>query len=130
MAVNIMKLISKLYCFYQKTSLVPEWNAGDVIAQRTERQGTLPMDFLDISYPTFKIPGLKSIKISTHVNFELKADFLAEMARAAVKPINSMSSDFQRSIPNTIGSDISIESPIPDIHIKPTVLDKEKNKIQ
>ncbi len=128
--VNIMKLISKLYCYYQNTALVPEWNAGDVIAQRTERQGTLPIDFLDIAYPTFKIPGLKAIRVATHVNFELKADFLAEMARTAVKPINAMSSDFQRGIPNTIGSDVSVESPIPDIHIKPDGINDAVDEVQ
>lgn len=37
-SLDILKLISKLYCYYQKTSLIPEWQVGDVIAQRTERQ--------------------------------------------------------------------------------------------
>lgn len=37
-SLDILKLISKLYCYYQKTSLIPEWQVGDMIAQRTERQ--------------------------------------------------------------------------------------------
>lgn len=36
--LSIMKLIAKMYCYYQKAVLIPEWQVGDVIAQRTERQ--------------------------------------------------------------------------------------------
>lgn len=101
-AVNIMKLISKLYCFYQKTALVPEWNVGDVISQRTERQGTIPIDFLDVEYSSFNVPSFKAIKIATHLNYQLKADFLVEMARTAVKPINAFGNDLQKNIPDEI----------------------------
>ena len=111
-----MKLISKMYCFYQKTMLIPEWQAGDVIAQRTERQGTLSMDFLDIQLPQFSLPSIKEIRVSTHVNFELRADFIAEFARAAVKPINQFKTDLQMGIPSKIAPDIAI--PNQDIKLK------------
>lgn len=61
--LKIMKLISKMYCFYQTTFLVPEWQAGDVIAQRTERQGTLPFDFINLSLPQFSLPSLREIRV-------------------------------------------------------------------
>ncbi len=36
--LRILDLFQKVRCYAQKTVLVPEWRAGDVIAQRTERQ--------------------------------------------------------------------------------------------
>lgn len=114
--LKIMKLISKMYCYYQNTFLVPEWQVGDVIAQRTERQGTLSFDFLDIQFPQITLPSIKEIRIATHLNLELKSDFLAEFARTAVKPINSFTTDLQSHIPSQIGPNISVPG-IPNQHI-------------
>ena len=63
MFLKIMKLISMMYCYYQKTTLIPEWQVGDVIAQRTERQGTSLFDFIKIQLPEFSLPGIKEIRI-------------------------------------------------------------------
>lgn len=116
--VKILKLIAKMYCYYQKTIFIPEWQAGDVIAQRTERQTTLPTDFLDIQFPQFSLPSLREIRINTHLNYELRSDFLAEMAKNAVKPINQFSTDLTKNIPSKVGNDVNIKLPIPDhIHI-------------
>ncbi len=101
-SLDILKLISKMYCYYQKTVLIPEWQVGDVIAQRTERQGTLPMDFIDIQFPQFSVPALKEIRISTHLNYTLRTDFLTEFAQNAVKPINEFTTDLSNKIPSQI----------------------------
>lgn len=101
-SLNILKLIAKMYCYYQNTVLIPEWQVGDVIAQRTERQGTLSMDFLDIQFPQFSIPTLKEIRISTHLNYTLRTDFLTEFAQNAVKPINQFTTDLSNKIPSQI----------------------------
>lgn len=106
--LKIMKLIAKMYCYYQNTFLVPEWQVGDVIAQRTERQGTLPFDFLDIQFPQISLPSIKEIRIATHLNLELKADFLAEFAEAAVRPLNRFTNDLQSIIPSRIAPDVRI----------------------
>lgn len=107
-----------MYCYYQKTMLIPEWQVGDVIAQRTERQGTLPFDFIDIQMPQFSLPTLKEIRIATHVNFELRADFIAEFARSAVKPINQFQTDLQKMIPQKVGTDISVPSKNIDLKLE------------
>lgn len=107
--LKIMKLISKMYCFYQNTSLVPEWQAGDVIAQRTERQGTLPFDFINLNLPQFSLPSLREIRVGSHVNYSLRSDFISEFARAAVKPINSFKTDLQLAMPSKISDDIGIQ---------------------
>jgi hypothetical protein len=108
--LKIMKLISKMYCFYQKTFLVPEWQAGDVIANRTERQGTLPFDFINLSLPQFSLPALKEIRVGSHVNYSLRSEFISEFARTAVKPVNSFQTDIQLGMPKKIGEDVSIQS--------------------
>lgn len=67
-----------------------------MIAHKTERQGTLSFDFLGIQFPNFTLPSLREIRVSTHVNFELRSDFITEFARQAVKPINEFTTDLGR----------------------------------
>ena len=78
-ALKILKLMKLMECYVNKTALVPEWTAGDVIAQRTERQGTLSIDFLDISMPQISLAALREIRVSSHVNFELRSDFILNL---------------------------------------------------
>lgn len=91
-------------CLLRKEIFVPEWRAGDVIAQRTERQGTLSLDFLNIQFPQLSLSFMKEIRVATHVNLEYKTDFLVEMAQSIVAPINTFSSDLSSrmnvSVPN------------------------------
>ena len=86
----------------EKTVLIPEWQVGSVIADRTERQSTLNLDFLKIQIPQFAIPTLREIRISTHVNFEKRTDFITEFAKKAVKPINEFSADMQSGIQDSL----------------------------
>ncbi len=109
--LNILKLFAKIYCFMQKTPLVPEDKVGTIIAQRTDRQGTLPFDFLSIKFPQFSIPSIKEIRVSTHVNLELRSDIIATFARNAVKPINKFGADLTRIIPKKIWPDINLSNP-------------------
>lgn len=124
--LNIMKLIAKMYCYYQKTTLIPEWQVGDVIAQRTERQGTLPMDFINLNLPQFSLPSIRDIRVGSHVNYENRSEFISEFARTAVQPINEFQTDLQRAIPSSIGTDVSI--PV-KVDVRPgAYLQKNKNE--
>lgn len=116
--LDVMKLISKMYCYYQKTVLISEDQVGDVIAQRTERQGTLPMDFIKLHLPDISIPSIKEIRVATHVNFELRSDFISEFARSAVAPINQFSTDLNLAIPKQVIDNVSIPSQNIDINAK------------
>ncbi len=117
--LKIMKLISKMYCYYQKTTLIPEWQVGDIIAQRTERQGTMSFDFLSLNMPQFSLPTLKEIKVASHVNYSLRSDFITEYARASVKPINEFQTDLQRAIPTKVGEDVSVPGVNVNKSVKP-----------
>ena len=77
---------------------------------------TLPFDFLKVSFPQISIPGIREIRVSTHVNFELKSDFMVEFAKNAVKPINRLNADFSK-VPTKIGPDLKIGTP-PNINVK------------
>ena len=94
--IDILKLWRLLECYLNKTPFVPEWSAGDIIAQRTERQGTNPLDFIDISLPQISIPTIQEIRVSSHVNFEVRSDFITEFARSAVAPLNEFNADLGR----------------------------------
>lgn len=109
--LDILKLWKLLECYLNKTPFVPEWSVGDIIAQRTERQGTNPLDFIDISLPQISIPTIREIRVSSHVNFEVRSEFITEFARAAVAPLNEFTADLGRGIPKKVGENIDISSP-------------------
>jgi hypothetical protein len=93
----------------EKTILIPEDYAGATIAQRTDRQWTLPFDFLNLQFPQIAIPGIREIRVSTHVNFEIKSDFIVEFAKNAVRPINKLNTDFK--MPSKLAPDVNISNP-------------------
>ncbi len=99
--VNILKLVAKALCILKKSPFVPEWRAWDQIAFLTERNWYLPTDFIDITLPQYSYPFVDAIKVTTWVNFEYDTEFLTEMARAIVKPIN----DFTNNIVNLFAID-------------------------
>lgn len=109
--LKIIDLFLKVRCYAQKTVLIPEWRAGDVIAQRTERQGTLPFDFLKLQFPQFAIPAIREIGVLSHVNFEMRSEFIAEYAKASVKPINNFATDLSHMLPSKVGTDVNISTP-------------------
>ncbi len=115
--IKIFKLISKMYCWYNSTHLISEDQVWSVIADRTERQGKLSIDFLNVLFPNISIQTIKEIRVSSHVNFKIRSDFISEFARSAVKPINSFTTDLSRWLPNNIWSDVNIQSQ--KINIKP-----------
>nr|MDD3720153.1 VCBS repeat-containing protein [Candidatus Gracilibacteria bacterium] len=102
--LNILKIITKVQCILKSSPLVPEWRAGDQIAYISERQGFLPFDFIDVSLPQFSFPFVDAIKITTYVNFEMETDFVTEMARQSVAPINTFTNNiinlFRTTVPN------------------------------
>jgi hypothetical protein len=51
------------------------------------------MDFLDINLPQFSYPFVDAIKVTTWVNYEQDVEFLVEMARNIVMPINSFTNN-------------------------------------
>jgi hypothetical protein len=72
----------------------------------------LPLDFLDISLPQFSFPFVDAIKVTTYVNLEFETDFIVEMAKAVVSPINNFSNNL---IPKfDIDLDFSDSLQIPD----------------
>lgn len=77
----------------------------------------MSFDFLDINFPQITLPTLRSINVSTHINFQLRSEFIAEFAKSAVEPINSFSTDLTHSLPKKIAPDIQIESPSQNINI-------------
>ena len=46
-----------------------------------------------MEYPNIPISFLKAIKVTSYVNLEFQADFILEMAKSTVEPINSFTSN-------------------------------------
>ncbi len=91
--LKILKLVTQIMCWLKKSPLVPEWRAWDQIANITERWWFLSLDFLDINMPEFSFPFVDVISVTSFVNLEENTDFLTEMAKETVKPINSVTND-------------------------------------
>lgn len=77
----------------------------------------MSFDFLDINFPQITLPTIRNITVSSHVNFQLRSEFIAEFAKSAVKPINSFSTDLTHSLPKKIIPDIQVESPVQNIQL-------------
>ncbi len=92
--LNILKIVKKIMCIMRSNPFIPEWRAGDAIAQITERQGKLGLDFMNIEFPQFNTSFIDAIKVTTYVNLEFQVDFLLEMARSTFEPFNAISADF------------------------------------
>lgn len=113
-------------CIIKGSPFVPEWRAGDQIAYITERNGYIPgLDFINFQPPAFSYSAISAIKVTTYVNFEFEFDFIVEMARAAVEPINGFTSnianlfdmqisnlDLSEAIPSEINIDLNIDGSI------------------
>ncbi len=91
--LNILKLIFKVLCILRKNPFVPEWRSWDQIAFITERNGTLPLDFLSINFPQLSYPFVDAIKVTTFVNLELEVEFILELAKSIVEPFNRFSNN-------------------------------------
>ncbi len=114
--LDILKLLIKVVCYMQNTPLVPEWYAGERIAQLTQRQGKNPLDFLNLdmaSMADLQIPGMKEIRVSTYLNLELKTDFIAEAARQIVRPINEFGADMRWLLPKEVGTTVDMRNTVP-----------------
>ena len=98
--LKILKLVTKAMCILKSSPFVPEWRAGDQIAFLTERKWYLPTDFLSLTLPEFSFPFVDAIKVTTWVNFEVETDFMVELAKQIVEPINSTSSNIANKFSN------------------------------
>ena len=98
--LKVLKLVVKAMCILKSSPFVPEWRAWDQIALLTERSWYLPTDFLDVSLPEYSLPFVDSIKVTTWVNFQVDTDFMVEMAKQIVEPINTASSNVANEFSN------------------------------
>lgn len=109
--LQILKLVSKILCILRKNPFVPEWRAGDQIAQITERQGKMALDFFNIEFPNFSMAFVDAIRVTTFVNVEFQVDFILEMAKSTFQPINEFSTDLRSSVQGA-GKTIGVPSKI------------------
>lgn len=117
--VDILKLITKAMCLLKSSPFVPEWRAGDQIAFMTERSWYLSLDFLDISLPQFSYPFVDAIKVTTYVNFEVDNEFVVEMVRQTLDPLNVFTNNFTHIFSWLSISDIDLSELTPqDINIE------------
>lgn len=109
--LQILKLVSQVLCILRKNPFVPEWRAGDQIAQITERQGKLPIDFLNVEFPNFPLAFIDAIRVTTFVNVEFQVDFILEMTKSTFQPINEFTTDLRSKVQNSV-KDAGIKSTI------------------
>ncbi len=121
--VNIAKLVTKAMCIMKSSPFVPEWRSGDQIAFMTERNGYLPTDFIDMSLPSVSFPVFDAIKVTTKVNFEMQTDFMVEMARQIVEPVNNIWNNISGAFSNAWldSLDFSSASQNFDVNIDATI---------
>ena len=92
--LKILKLITKIMCILKKSPFVPETRAWDQIAYLTEGQGYRPFDFTHLLQPKISYPWVDEIRVTSYVNLEFESEFLVEMAKTLVEPINDIWNNF------------------------------------
>jgi len=117
--VNIIKLITKMMCILKTSPFVPEWRAGDQIAFLTDRNGYLKTDFVDKSAPQFSYSSVDAIRVTTFVNLETQTNFIIDLARAVLEPVNNFSNDITR-IFNLVLPDLDFSNTAPSsVNVSP-----------
>lgn len=92
--LKIFKIVTLIQCLYRKVPLSPEWYVGTKIAHQTDRQGYLPIDFLNVQMPSVAVKWIDAIRVSSHVKLTYDIDFIIEMIRSALQPL----ADFPRDL--------------------------------
>ena len=83
---------------------------GTKVDNKTERQGYLPFDFLDVQYPTVNAQWIDTIRVATSVNLHYDVTFVTDMIRSALEPLTEFPTDFsQLEIPSSVNFDIKPE---------------------
>lgn len=80
---------------------------------------------MDFQPPAFSYSAISAIKVTTYVNFEFEFDFIVEMARAIVEPVNGFTNnianlfdyqisdlDLSQEIPSHIDVDLNLDGTI------------------
>lgn len=117
---DIAKLVTKVMCILKSSPFVPEWRAWDQIAFITERTGYLSFDFLDLALPQFSYPFVDAIKVTTYVNLEFENEFVVEMVRNILQPLNNFSANITNSMGWSVGT-LDFSDAVPaNINVDPT----------
>lgn len=127
--LEIFKIVAKIKCIMNINPFVPEWRAGDQIAQLTERQGVMPgLDFLNIEFPNFPLSFIDAIKVGSFVNLESDIDFITAMAKATLDPVNTFTNDLS-NIGSIVVPNVNLKDVVPghvEVTVKPEAYMKEK----
>lgn len=110
--LQILKLVAKILCILRINPFVPEWRAGDQIAQITERQGKSPLDYINLEFPNFPLSFVDAIKMGSFVNLEFDIDFITAMSRAALSPVNQFTNDLS-NIGSVTVPDVNLQKNVP-----------------
>jgi len=110
--LKIFKIITLIQCLYRKVPLSPEWYVGTKIAHATDRQGYLPIDFLNVQMPSVALKWIDAIRVSTHVELTYDADFIVETIRSALEPLTNFPrnlSEYMGNVPSSVDINLSQE---------------------
>lgn len=108
--LKIFKIVTLIQCLYRKVPLSPEWYVGTKIAHATDRQGYLPIDFLNVQMPSVAIKWIDAIRVSTHVELKYDVDFIVEAIRSALEPLTNFPrnlSEYTGDIPSSVDFNLS-----------------------
>jgi hypothetical protein len=91
--LKIFKIVTLIQCLYRQIPLSPEWYVGTKIAHQTDRQGYLPIDFLNVEMPSVVVKWVDAIRISTEVRLTYDVNFIIEMLESVLEPLEDFPGD-------------------------------------
>lgn len=109
-ALDIFKLVTLYECLFRKVPLSPEWYVGTKIANVTDRQGYLSIDFLNVRWPSVVAKWIDVIRVSTHIDFSYDIDELVTSIEEVLQPLTNINFQIENQIPNSVNIDINPDS--------------------
>lgn len=110
--LKIFKIVTLIQCLYRKVPLSPEWYVGTKIAHKTDRQGYLSIDFLNVNMPSVMVKWVDAIRVSTHVSLKYDVNFIIEMIESALEPLEDFPrnlSEYTGDLPSSVDINLDME---------------------
>jgi len=110
--LKIFKIVTLIQCLYRKVPLSPEWYVGTKIAHKTDRQGYLSIDFLNVNMPSVMVKWVDAIRVSTHVSLKYDLNFIIEMIESALEPLEDFPrnlSEYTGDLPSSVDINLDME---------------------
>ncbi len=97
---QVLGRLTKVLGIYQTQPFAPEWRVGERIAEVTERQGTMPSDYIKKDTNKQNQAFTDTIGTKTYTDTSSDTSFIQGMAENSFKPLDTMTNNVSAPAPD------------------------------